>query len=81
MSQTKTFKATIEVELSYDYHYDSEVGITILSNSLTSEGMLTIRKAIKEDALKTEVLERLADESAAQIPLWNEELIDVAKSS
>lgn len=66
------FITNIDLELEYTYHYQDGT-ITILSSSISAESTNTIRNLIAENAAQVEIFERLADESALQLPLFDTE--------
>jgi len=61
MSNTKAFKATIELELAYQYTYDPETGIKITAFGMSSDSANIIKALVEEDALKEDVLQKSAD--------------------
>lgn len=74
MQQNKSvkFKVPIELEMEYNYNY-SEGTITVLSSTISAKTTNLIRHLVQENAAEVEIFERLADESAMQLPLFDTE--------
>ena len=71
--RTRTFTILLDVELTYDYVYTPDAGTTITSTGITPKGTALLRKAIREDASQMEIMERLADDTAEQLSLFEPE--------
>lgn len=64
MSQkTRKFTATFTAELQYSFHYESGL-LTIKNTDFSNPGALELdlKRLVREDASKVEVLELMADE-------------------
>ncbi len=69
---TRKFAIKMDLELEYRYHY-ADGKVTLLSSSLSPATTVAIRAAIAEDLAQIEIFERLADQSAEQLSLFDTE--------